>query len=100
MKEGECWYMNLALLHNINNKSEFDRVHLVMDCVVNDWVKNLFINPAISVKKEVADIVKKGQDIESKRMMVASLRLLNTPVANELADNLLVEIKAMQLIAK
>lgn len=100
MKEGECWYMNLALLHNINNKSQFDRIHLVMDCVVNDWVKNLFQNPAISVKKEVPDIVKKGQDIESKRMMVASLRLLNTPIANELADNLLTEINAMQMIVK
>lgn len=100
MKEGECWYMNLALLHNINNKSEFDRVHLVMDCVVNDWVKNLFQNPNISVKKEVPDIVKKGQDVESKRMMVASLRLLNTPVANELADNLLAEINALQLSTK
>lgn len=97
MKEGECWYMNLALLHNINNKSKYDRVHLVMDCVVNDWVKNLFQSTAISVKKEVATIIKKGQDIESKRMVVESLRLLNTPVANELADNLLAEINAMQI---
>ena len=95
MKEGECWYMNLALLHNINNKSQFDRVHLVMDCVVNDWLKNVFQNTTISVKKEVADIIKKGQDVESKRMVVATLRLLNTPVANELADNLQAEINAM-----
>mgnify|MGYP000114625624 FL=1 len=95
MQEGECWYMNLALLHNINNKSQFDRVHLVIDCVVNDWIKSIFQSPSISVKKEVAAIVKKGQDIESKRMVVASLRLLNTPVANELADNLQAEINAM-----
>ena len=95
MQEGECWYMNLALLHNINNKSQFDRVHLVIDCVVNDWIKSIFQSPSISVKKEVAAIVKKGQDIESKRMVVASLRLLNAPVANELADNLQAEINAM-----
>ena len=70
-------------------------MHLVIDCVVNDWIKSIFQSPSISVKKEVAAIVKKGQDIESKRMVVASLRLLNTPVANELADNLQAEINAM-----
>ena len=35
MEEGECWYMNLTLKHRINNFSNIDRVHLVIDCKVN-----------------------------------------------------------------
>jgi hypothetical protein len=42
MNEGECWYVNTNLPHHVVNNSATDRIHLVIDCVVNDWVHNLF----------------------------------------------------------
>jgi len=42
MQEGEAWYLDLNLPHRVENHSDIDRVHLVIDCVVNDWVRELF----------------------------------------------------------
>ena len=42
MKSGECWYLNFNLPHRVLNPSSEDRVHLVIDCVVNFWVRELF----------------------------------------------------------
>lgn len=42
MREGECWYLDFNLPHRVVNNSSVDRVHLVIDCVVNDWVRALF----------------------------------------------------------
>jgi hypothetical protein len=42
MQEGEAWYLNLNLSHRVENQSDIDRIHLVIDCVVNDWVRELF----------------------------------------------------------
>ena len=40
MNEGECWYLNLTLPHRVDNRGAADRVHLVIDCVVNDWLRD------------------------------------------------------------
>lgn len=42
MQPGECWYLNLNLPHRVDNKSDIDRVHLVIDCLLNDWLRGLF----------------------------------------------------------
>lgn len=42
MSEGECWYINTNLPHRVVNRSTADRIHLVIDCVVNEWVDTLF----------------------------------------------------------
>lgn len=42
MNEGECWYLDFNLPHRVINNSSSDRVHLVIDCVVNDWVREFF----------------------------------------------------------
>jgi|SRR5919205_1071595 hypothetical protein len=41
MAEGESWYLDFSLPHRVENGGTSDRVHLVMDCVVNDWVRAL-----------------------------------------------------------
>jgi hypothetical protein len=41
MGEGECWYLNFNLPHKVVNHSPTDRIHLVIDCIVNDWVSQL-----------------------------------------------------------
>jgi hypothetical protein len=38
MAPGECWYLDLTLPHAVTNASPRDRIHLVVDCVVNPWL--------------------------------------------------------------
>ena len=42
MKEGEVWYLNFNLKHRVVNGGESDRVHLVVDCALNDWLRAFF----------------------------------------------------------
>ena len=42
MKEGEAWYLNFNLQHSVRNGGTTDRIHLVVDCVVNDWILSFF----------------------------------------------------------
>ncbi len=41
MREGEAWYLDLELPHRVDNRSDHDRVHLVIDCVENEWLDGL-----------------------------------------------------------
>ncbi len=41
MREGECWYNNFNLPHSVANRGSTDRIHLVIDCVVNEWLDAL-----------------------------------------------------------
>lgn len=42
MREGELWYCNFQLPHHIDNHGDTDRIHLVIDAKVNDWMRELF----------------------------------------------------------
>ncbi len=41
MAEGESWYLNFNLPHRVANRGQTDRVHLVVDCTVNEWVARM-----------------------------------------------------------
>ena len=42
MPAGSSWYLRLSDPHSVANRGSSDRVHLVIDAVVNDWVAALF----------------------------------------------------------
>lgn len=42
--EGECWYVNTRLEHQVKNDGTKDRIHLVIDCEVDDWLESVFVN--------------------------------------------------------
>ncbi|MDJ0644292.1 MAG: aspartyl/asparaginyl beta-hydroxylase domain-containing protein [Erythrobacter sp.] len=44
MGAGECWYLNFDLQHEIHNRSDQWRAHLIMDCRRNDWWDALMTN--------------------------------------------------------
>ncbi len=90
LNEGECWYMNFNLPHCIDNKSNVNRVHLVIDAEVNDWVKEWFERDDLPEKKVVME--KDPYSIEVKQQMIARFREMNTPKGHELADKLEKEI--------
>ena len=87
LQEGECWYMNFNLLHAIHNNSNINRVHLVIDAVVNDWIKEIFTSPDIVIKKETADL-SRVFDEATKKQMILQFREMNTAVSNQMADEL------------
>ncbi len=41
MNPGECWYLDLNQPHRVYNRGSTDRIHLVIDCVLNDWLRDL-----------------------------------------------------------
>ncbi|WP_147113032.1 aspartyl/asparaginyl beta-hydroxylase domain-containing protein [Tateyamaria sp. syn59] len=39
LSPGEVWYVDTLRPHSLRNDGDAARVHLVIDCVVNDWVR-------------------------------------------------------------
>ncbi len=52
MGEGECWYLNVNQPHRVANRGTTDRVHLVVDCGVNDWLRELLLEAAAAARRE------------------------------------------------
>jgi hypothetical protein len=46
MEPGELWYHNFNLPHSVANKGATDRIHLVIDCFVSDWLRELILDAA------------------------------------------------------
>jgi len=42
LEEGGCYYVNVNLPHRVNNRGNAARVHLVIDAIVNDWLRAVF----------------------------------------------------------
>jgi mannose-6-phosphate isomerase-like protein (cupin superfamily) len=46
MRAGECWYVDVNRPHSVANPGASPRVHLVVDCVVNDWLREVMTGHA------------------------------------------------------
>jgi hypothetical protein len=44
--EGECWYADFGRPHSFANRGETVRVHMVLDCRVNEWLLRLLESPS------------------------------------------------------
>lgn len=81
MQPGTCWYINANLVHRVSNRGTTDRIHLVVDCLVNDWLRDLFDRADKQTKnKEI--------DAEKQKQVISALRLQNTPTSIQLADQM------------
>jgi hypothetical protein len=88
MHEGECWYINANLPHRVANKGNNDRIHLVIDCKVNEWLQAIFQNDIIR-KEELSDDESTLRNKDTILKTIAELRTqTNSPVALALADDL------------
>lgn len=88
MIEGECWYLNLSLKHCVNNFGKANRIHLVIDCKVNEWVKNLLEKEAELTEAIDEKNLEPDYSAPDKIKIIEQLRTLGTPTANEMADKL------------
>jgi mannose-6-phosphate isomerase-like protein (cupin superfamily) len=84
MKEGECWYVNASLTHSVANRGTQDRIHLVIDCKVNNWLRTFF--PIITEAQNTG--MKPIRTEADKENMINALRELNTPAALEIIRQL------------
>lgn len=48
MRPGECWYVDVNRPHSVANSGSQARVHLVIDCILNDWLKGLLSRGAFA----------------------------------------------------
>jgi len=85
MAPGECWYINADLPHSVVNRGTTERVHLVIDCQVNDWLVDLLPEGAVRRTTREED---GGIDAENWRQVVQALRLQGTDDAALLADQI------------
>lgn len=86
LKEGECWYMNFNLRHRLANNGTTARIHLVIDCKVSDWMRDIFGSDACPKKSIIPE--PEMYTAAEKRNMIDSFRTMNTPHALALADEL------------
>ena len=85
MMPGECWYINANRPHRAENRGGEDRIHLVVDCIVNDWVASL-------LEKAEKKVIHEKKDRQQQMMIIESLRMQNTATSLELARQLELEL--------
>ncbi len=88
MREGECWYANFNLPHYVKNEGDSDRIHLVIDCIRNDWSDQLFFDLGYDFDKEK----KSNLNNETKLKMIEELSLMQTDISNKLIEQLKTEL--------
>jgi hypothetical protein len=83
MLPGTCWYMNFNLPHRINNFGNTDRVHLVIDIIVNGHIREIFENVSPGKKKIIP--AKEKYSADDKLKIIEHLKGMNTDASNKLA---------------
>ncbi len=46
MAAGSAWYLRLSDPHSVHNNGDTDRVHIVIDAAVNDWMRAMLASAA------------------------------------------------------
>jgi hypothetical protein len=84
MQIGECWYANFNLPHYVANNGSCDRIHLVIDCLRNEWSDALFAEIGYSFEAEK----KSKYDNKTKLLMIQQLSLMKTETAEDMIKQL------------
>ncbi len=87
MEEGSCWYMNVSLQHKVSNQGTTDRIHLVIDGFVNEWLTQYFNQPE-HYKVEIKSPAVQEYSREDALKIIEQLRLMNTETGHKLADEM------------
>jgi hypothetical protein len=55
MEAGSAWYLRLCDSHSVANKGSTDRVHMLIDAVLNDWLRALLERAALDALEPAAE---------------------------------------------
>jgi hypothetical protein len=69
MRPGECWYLNFNLPHRVQNHGTDDRIHLVIDCLVDDWLRAQMPSPRELQAQQQAPRLLAAQEASSQRQL-------------------------------
>lgn len=86
MESGQVWYTNVNLPHSVANKGNTNRIHLVMDCVRNEWSDELF--KTLGYNFDLEYDVQETLSTETIQLMIKELKLQNTPASKQLIEQL------------
>jgi hypothetical protein len=77
MNLGQAWYTNINFPHSVANKGTTNRVHLVIDCIRNDWSDELFFSMA--PKESFFPVAQQEESQETLQRMVDELKSHQNP---------------------
>ena len=87
MEPGSCWYLDATLPHRVNNPGPVDRVHIVFDCVVNDWLRQR-LDEGGFVPYEKTPLEKMGVREEDLPHVIAALKAMGNETSEQMARDL------------
>jgi hypothetical protein len=86
MQPAKCYYIDAHNPHSVINNGDSERVHLLIDVVVNDWLEDIFVKNGF--KKPNNKYGDKKITDENVNQIIESLELLGTDTAINIAKNL------------
>lgn len=89
MAVGECWYGNFNLPHRVENNGKTDRIHLIIDCIRNQWSDHIFEKAGYNFEFENQP---PQYPKETKYRMIEELEKMNTEASIELINQLKSEL--------
>lgn len=78
---GTCWHMDFSKEHSVKNSGDTVRIHLVIDCLRNEWTDEIF-------KAHGYQDYEPKMSIEEVKKVIAQLETHQTEVANNLIKQL------------
>lgn len=94
MNPGETWYINFNLPHRVKNLGASDRIHFVIDCVVDDWLRGLLPADAAQLDPPPAERPRSPDDWQRFHALVAQ----DEQLQEELRDTVDLELFVRQVV--
>lgn len=87
MEPGSCWYLDATLPHRVNNPSPVDRIHIVFDCILNDWLRER-LDEGGFIPREKTELEKRGIREDDLPRVIAALRQMGNDTGDRMAEEL------------
>lgn len=83
---GKCYYIDAHNTHSVTNKGTTNRVHLLIDCKVNDWLKKILIDNGF--KEPIYKYGDKNITDDNVDAIIASFETMDTDTSMRMAKKL------------
>jgi len=95
---GAAWYLNTSCIHSVANASSYPKIHLILDCIPNAWLKQVF-DKAGFIPNDTPKYHDTSINDDNVINIIKHLRAMGDPTSLHLADKLS-KIHAQQKIVK
>ena len=88
MLPGQCWFADFSKTHSVANRGTEDRIHLIIDLEVNEWLTELFVKEGIIEEGEEAPDPMDAMSEDFKLATVRALLEQGTEASKKLAQDM------------